>query len=61
MISWVFIGFIICTYFSWTNYHLAQKVDPGYITNTREQQSRVNHRREKHVNVLFSQGYYSIG
>jgi hypothetical protein len=41
VISFYFIGLLICTYFSWSNYYLAQKCDPGYISTNRDQQNRV--------------------
>jgi len=36
-----FIGLVIFTYFSWSNYYLAQKCDPGVKVANREQQNRV--------------------
>ena len=41
VISFSFFGLLICTYFSWTNYYLAQKRDPGVIVSNRDQQYRV--------------------
>ncbi|CAF3361176.1 unnamed protein product [Rotaria socialis] len=42
VISWSFLCLIILTYFSWKNYYLSQKCDPGIITeNNREQSYRV--------------------
>jgi hypothetical protein len=41
IISFAFLGLVICTYFSWSNYYLAQKRDPGVIVNNRDQQYRV--------------------
>ena len=47
--SWSFLALVICTYFSWTNYYLAQKVDPGYIPVNHEQQNRVNRWRLREI------------
>jgi len=41
VISFNFLGLIICTYLSWSNYYLAQKCDPGFIVSHRDQQYRV--------------------
>ncbi|CAF1041855.1 unnamed protein product [Rotaria sordida] len=41
VISFNFVGLAIFTYFSWSNYYRAQKVDPGYITMNSEQQHRI--------------------
>jgi ankyrin repeat protein len=40
IISFSFLGLVICTYFSWSNYYLAQKCDPCVIVNNRDQQYR---------------------
>jgi hypothetical protein len=42
IISFAFIGFIICTYLSIVNYYLANKTNPGYIQTNHDQQNRVN-------------------
>lgn len=36
--SLTFLCFLICTYFFWTSYYLAQKRDPGVIVSDRDQQ-----------------------
>ncbi|CAF3619151.1 unnamed protein product, partial [Adineta steineri] len=41
IISFSFIGLVICTYLSWSNYYLAIKSDPGYIQINRDQQNRI--------------------
>ncbi|CAF3408369.1 unnamed protein product [Rotaria sp. Silwood1] len=41
IMSFNFVGLVICTYFSWSSYYRAQKVDPGYIVTNTEQQHRV--------------------
>ena len=41
ILSLPFVTLVVCTYFSWSNYHLAQKCDPGYLVSSREQQHRV--------------------
>lgn len=41
VISFAFLGLVICTYFSWTSYYLAQKRDPGVIASNQDQQYRV--------------------
>ncbi len=43
--SLAFVGLVICTYLSWTNYYLAEKTDPGFIVSNRDQQNRVNNVR----------------
>jgi len=42
MMSFTFIGFMICTYLSIINYYLANKTNPGYIQTNHDQQNRVN-------------------
>ncbi|CAF2411056.1 unnamed protein product [Rotaria sp. Silwood2] len=41
VMSFNFLGLAIFTYFSWRTYYLAQKVDPGYIVTSSEQQHRI--------------------
>jgi hypothetical protein len=41
VISFAFVGLLICTYLSWSNYHLAHKCDPGFIPINPDQQNRV--------------------
>jgi hypothetical protein len=41
VISFAFLGFIICTYFSWSHYYFAQKRDPGVIVSNQDQQYKV--------------------
>ncbi|UJR28300.1 hypothetical protein I4U23_009546 [Adineta vaga] len=38
---WLMILIVICTYLSWSNYYLAEKRDPGFITGNREQLYRI--------------------
>lgn len=40
LMSLTFVSLMIFTYFSWSNYYLAQKTDPGFIAFNREQQNR---------------------
>jgi hypothetical protein len=59
--SFAFIGLIICTYFSWSNYYFAQKCDPGYILPNHDQQNRVNRFIINQIkNSLFLKDNYSI-
>jgi hypothetical protein len=63
IMSFSFIGLVICTYLSWSNYYLAQKCDPGYISTNREQQNRVNDlncSRKKNFLIYFFKDYYSV-
>lgn len=62
IISFSFLGLVICTYFSWSNYYLAQKCDPGVIVNNRDQQYRVwiDDLRKKQNSSFWYLEYHSI-
>lgn len=59
LISFACLGLTICTYFSWTNYYLAQKRDPGVIMSNQDQQYRVRieDKREKYSFFRFVDNY----
>ncbi len=64
VMSFTFIGFIICTYLSFSNYYLAQKTDPGFIPTNRDQQYRVKKniflKLIKNFEMVLFKEYYSI-